>query len=693
MQSKLFALTPLRKWLIVTVACAAVAAFAGSAGQMLVLLVLWLCGPGYIAERLILRGQLTLLLRFALWCGIGWSLVALLYQWATFASLQLSTPTLQLLTVALACVCAALAWQEAADDRAEIERDWALLMLFIVFAVTVWTRFRQIADLALPAWVDSVHHALMVNVAAERGQAPLSLQPYMPVEDLPYHWGYHVLIAAIRQLSGLATPQLLLWSGQILSAFLVVSGAALALYFWRRPAVVPVAALIIGLISFLPAYYVAWGRYTQLSGLLMLPAVAISWGNGLRTRDRQWWIMAAIGLAGLSLVHFRVLIFALALLAVMTVIGLAERAHTLPRHLLEPLACGIAAMLLSLPWLLLIGRRTLLPAVERPQNLIIEGNYNALSEGLLWFGQGRNLVALALLAAGWGLYRRSRTALICVLWVALIFGLANPWLFNYVLPAAGLLLAIWAIGARNWLLIGAGTVLMLLNPWFFSLPSIYLINNDSVIITLFLPLAILISGGAAALFGWLQQASGQPRVMAVLTSALVIGLSLWGARGTQMIVTDATIIAEQADVEAIAWVAQNTPADARFLINATGWIPGAERGVDGGWWLLTLAGRWMSTPPVLFTYGPLDDVRATQERNRIVATFQPGQEQAILDLIDRDGIDYLYFGPRSAPNGPLRPEYFATNSRFNEVYNQTGVRIFAVLEKAEALGKETDPGP
>ncbi|NJM05102.1 hypothetical protein HC891_01010 [Candidatus Gracilibacteria bacterium] len=520
-------LTPARKGLVVAGVCAAFVALATPAGHMLVLLLIWLCGPGYLAERLILRERPTMLLRFALWCGIGWSLVALFYQWATFAGLQLTTPLLAIVTVGLVGCCALLAWREAAGTGPALWPSWPLVLLLLVFAITIWTRFRQIADLALPAWVDSVHHILMIKVAVERGQAPLSLQPYLPVEELPYHWGYHVLIAAVQQLSGLDTAQLVLWSGQVFGALQVLTGAALALFFWRRPAVLPVVGLIIGLISFLPAYYVAWGRYTQLSGLLILPAVAISWGSGLYTRDSRWWALAAIGLAGLSLVHFRVLIFTLALLAVMTAVALAEHGDTLPQRLLDLLGTGIAALVLALPWLTLIARRTLLPAVERPQNLIIEGNYNALSEGLLWFGQGRNLIALALLAAGWGLYRRSRTTLICVLWVALIFGFANPWLFNYVLPTAGVLLIIWAIGARSWLLIGLGSMLTLLNPWLFRLPSIYLINNDSVIITLFLPLAITIGGGAAALFLWFSRASQQPRLIGALASALIVGLSIW----------------------------------------------------------------------------------------------------------------------------------------------------------------------
>lgn len=50
-------------------------------------------------------------------------------------------------------------------------------LLMIVLAISGWLRAVQIADLALPAWVDSVHHALMIRVAAETGRAPWTLTP------------------------------------------------------------------------------------------------------------------------------------------------------------------------------------------------------------------------------------------------------------------------------------------------------------------------------------------------------------------------------------------------------------------------------------------------------------------------------------------------------------------------------------
>jgi hypothetical protein len=159
------------------------------------------------------------------------------------------------------------------------------------------------------------------------------------------------------------------------------------------------------------------------------------------------------------------------------------------------------------------------------------------------------------------------------------------------------------------------------------------------------------------------------------TLLIIIGVAISGGNALRNVLNQNTVIASQADVAAIQWVTENTPADARFLINATPWIGATDRGVDGGWWLLTLTGRWMSTPPALFIYGSQAYIAEVQARNRTVINYKPGGEQAIRELIARDQIDYLYFGTRE---GSLKAETFAALPGFTTVYDRDGVRILAV---------------
>lgn len=670
--------SPLRNLLIAALFCAGVAWLAGPAGRFGVVLALLLFGPGYLLERLLpAAAPLPAFVRPTLWLGLSLSVIALLYQWATALSLALLPPVLGLLAALCGLGVVWAAWRDLGGGLpgATIGRAWAALLA--IFGLTLWTRFVQIRDLALPVWVDSVHHALLIRVAAERGQAPITLQPYLPVDDLPYHWGYHVITAAVMQLSGVELPQAMLWSGQIFNALHVLTCAALASYLWRHPLAGAAAGIVVGLISIMPAYYVSWGRYTQLVGLLLLPPLAIVWQAGLRAPSRRWLLLGAVLLAGLSLIHFRVLVFALALLAALSLVwALAEGWAAVRARLGSALLSAGLALALTLPWLALLLEQRLRPAVERPQTLVGGGNYNALNLNLLWAGENRLLVALALVAAFWALWRRSRVAGGQIGWLAGLALLANPWLAGFALPAAGALLALWGARRRRWLALPAGGALLLLNPALVRLPYLWLITNDVVVISLFIPLGVLIGGGVCLLWGALRQALPPVgRRAAQWSGALLLALAaLWGASNLRDVINPTTMLATGADAAAIAWAVEHTPVDARFLVNSRGWLPDANRS-DGGWWLLPLAGRWVSTPPVIYIYGPPDYVRAVQEVNRQVAGFRPGQEQELYRLIRREGISHIYLSDRA---GALTLESFPAEAGFVPVYDRAGVTILAV---------------
>jgi len=703
-----------QKFILITLFCAAFLWFAGPIGQFLVILPLLLFGPGYLIERTFPHAlPLPALVRPALWLGLSLSLIALLYQWTTLVGLALTPLILAGLTLACAGGVLWASWHDAAAyDRQRREHPasavahWWVFPFLGILGLTFWTRFQQIQELVLPAWVDSVHHALLIRVAAETGQAPYSLQPYLPIDSLPYHWGYHAFTATVMNLSGLMLPQVMLWEGQILNALHVVTCAALAAYLWRRPVAALVAGLVVGLISIMPAFYVSWGRYTQLMGLLLLPAIAITWHMALQTSSRRWWSSVALLLAGLSIIHFRVIIFTLCLLAVVGLVWTVDQSwRRVWARFWSAVGMAGLSLALALPWLWVVVSHILLPAVDQPESLVGGGNYNAVNMGLLWAGQNRWLFALALLAAGWGIARRSRVVIVQVGWVCALVVVANPWLISYILPPSGLLLALWGQQQRRWLLVASGGGLMLVNPVFVQIPYFWLITNDTVVISLFIPAAMLIAGGAGMFVDWVMRLSQTtfsqypagahmatlhfqavpilprwPRFLSpVLLFMLLSGFAVWGAWNLRTVINPVTVFVTPAEVPAIEWVAENTPEDARFLINAASWLSTAERGADGGWWLMPLTGRWTSTPPVLFTYGSPDYVQEVRERTTFIREFdrsQPGQEEQLYELIDREQISHIYLTEHS---GPLKPELFADIDRFEKVYEQADVIVYRVI--------------
>lgn len=702
-------LSPQRRLLLAVTLTAALVALADASGRMVVMLALLLLAPGYLAERALPAPHPPLLARIAIWIALSFSATTLLYQWAWAGGLALAAPVLWAGVALLAGAALRAAWRDLGLAPVSVlpstEAQWAGLLSIVIFALTLWARLAEIEGLAFPPWVDSVHHALLVRVAAESGSAPSSLAPFLPVEALPYHWGYHVFIATLLRLSGLGLVETILLSGQILNALMALTVAGMAGQFWRRPLAAPVAALVVGLVSLMPAYYLSWGRYTQLSGLLLLPGLALAWRAALEGRGRGWWLISAATLAGLSLVHFRVLIFALALLGALTLVWALGRPWRAVRGpLLGAVAAGLGAGALTLPWLALLLGRTLLPAVAAEgSGLAGGGSYNAFNRGLLWVGANDLLVALALAGAWLGLRRRTGAAAVVLLWVGLMLLTANPWLLGYLLPAAGLLVlaaglrrlapaaprlgqstagiassGAGASGALRFALITLGGALLLLNPALVQLPYLWLITNDVVVISLFIPLALLIGGGAALLYEGLRRRAGPRlgRALPMVGLALLAGTGVWGQRAVSAsALNPTTVLAMPAERAAIAWAAAQTPPEARFLVNATPWLSTARRGADGGWWLLPLAGRWTTAPPVLFTYGAPEYVRHVNAVNDVIIGYAPGGEQAIFDLIVAEHISHIYLVEGS---GPLERAIFVGRPGFRVVYEQDEVTIIAV---------------
>lgn len=656
--------------------------------------VLLLFLPGFLIERTV-RPVLDggCLSRPVLWLGLSLAIVPLIYQWSSVAGRPLRLPILAAIATAGCCAGLVLAWRQSASLVWPGRRNAGWLLAFLLlFSIATGIRFNEIRGLALPPWVDSVHHTLLVQVAGDRGLAPTSLQPFLPVEDLPYHWGYHVWTATVAQLAGAAPVDALLWSGQLLNALHVFTAAALALYFWRHPLAGLAAGIVVGMLSIYPAYYLSWGRYTQLMGLLLIPPLMLAWHALLRRPDWRQAAIVTLLCAGLSLIHFRVLLFGLAYMAAaLLVSSLNASRQENQRRILAGATAGLAAIGVTLPWLWLLLQQRLAPALSEPDGLSGGGNYNALNTALVWAGENRLLAALAMLAACWLLGQRSRQAVTLIIWVAAMILMANPWLLSYVLPAGGAMLLLWAASRRHWPTALAGGLLLLANPWFLQLPFFWLITNEVVIISLFLPFSLLIGGAygglarrltahdesrpAAANTGSRRFALQPAQWYTILNIFLVLGAG-WGYwRIHNLVLQENLVLATAADREAIEWIAENTRREARFLTNAQPWLAAADMGSDAGWWILPLTGRQVSTPPVVFTYGPADYQQLVRATTGTVINYQPGTEQAIYDLIVRRGITHIYLGSRG---GPLSAELFADRTRFELIYEQEEVRIYRV---------------
>jgi len=570
--------------------------------------------------------------------------------WLTAVGVRLDAPRLWLVVGVVAALGLALGLRQ----RFRGLRAWLAprhrgpaLALLAVLAATTLVRFIQVRGLALPLWVDSVHHDLIVRLILHQGGIPSSFQPFMPVDHFTlYHCGFHVDAALFAWLTGRSVEDVLLTLGQLLSGAASLAAYLLAVRLTGRRLAGVVAALVVGLIASLPAYYVSWGRYTHLAGLVILPTALTLLSDAIENRDypRRRVLLATVALAGLLLVHVRVTIFyvtfALPALLVWTVlVRNAGRWRAAVRPWLIAGLMGLGAVVAAAPWLGLFVP-FLLPLGTLPSRLqSVDPGYNAFPWGYINTGYNREVLALAGLAALWGLWRRQRGIFLVVSWSALTLLIANPELWGW--------------------------------------PSLWALNNSAVVISFFLPAAVLIGFLVADGAGLLRSSVGRWGRMAVpgLVALGLAGASLWGARAMLPIVNPVTVLATAEDVIACDWIRANTSPSARFLVNARFWQSNTYMGTDGGYWITLLTGRSSTMPPSLYNTGGRDYVQAVNDLAEWAAGVESFDDPATRARLRHEGITHIYIGARG---GAITPQKLAGVAGYRLVYQRGPVWIFAV---------------
>ena len=447
-------------------------------------------------------------------------------------------------------------------------------------------------------------------------------------------------------------------TGQVAQVLVAVSTYVLTARLTGRRGAGLVAMAIVGAVTLMPSYYLTWGRYTQLTGLALLSTAAVLAFDAISARPPVGRRIALAGFATGALVvtHYRVLIMLAALvgayLIVESVAAVVER-RSLASLWLRAFLVGGAALLFTLPWFLRLGM-ALLPSGALGGWLAAPATFNTATWDLLALRYKNQLLGLA----GLGILLSVTGA------VVRAFDAKFPlWTRPKLAPTVGLAVAL---------------AILVTNPGLLGLRNSWVISNDSLIITGFLPVALLSGYAMAALMEllvWKLPWRVQHAVNITATVALLVG-AMYFADGMLSVVNPVTVLATDADVKAAEWVRQNTPTTARFLVNARPWQEGAYAAPDGGGWLPVLADRQVTLPPVSYTYAnsPALVDRVTRTARTVA---EAKQAEDILPIMDEEGAGYVYIG---AKGGALKPEMFRGRSDFRQVYATDGVWIFERLK-------------
>jgi hypothetical protein len=183
-----------------------------------------------------------------------------------------------------------------------------------------------------------------------------------------------------------------------------------------------------------------------------------------------------------------------------------------------------------------------------------------------------------------------------------VWQLLGPASNHWLLLLAGLGLVMALILRRNvsfalWSLALAALAL----PWGLALRPF---RPDHFAIVLFLPVALLAGWLMWLVARWVGGRLKWRWVTVALLGFMVAGWIAWSYPKLHDIVNPSTVLVTEADIDALDWVAANTPEGARFFINTAHWQSGQYRGVDGGGWLLPYAGRWALVPTVFYGFSP-----------------------------------------------------------------------------------------
>ena len=531
----------------------------------------------------------------------------------------------------------------------------------LVILGTLLTRFWAAQNNPFPAWTDLLHHTLITQLTAEQGMLPFTLEPFDPIPLNMYHLGLYSITGLVQQVAKISAYTSLIWVSQALNGlcglgvFLVLDRIA-----GRRAAFFGTA--VVGFFSHMPAFYVNWGRFTQVSGqTLLLIAWAVTLESVRSWKEDPWkenafrlvclTLIAAVLNAGTFLFHFRVAGFYLPLL----ILGLLwELWGSIRGKRVSKLIFGIGAV--GLTSLVLIA-----PVLYRAGQAYGQIYRNASA--------GTIDAAQAQIASN----------IYFIFPVQTLFTLGvEPWLF--ALTCVAILVGIFFKNRWTWMFLAWVLVLWLEgNLYLLNIPSLSFTNMGAIIILLYMPVSLIIGIAVEELLCRVPISKRLKFDNYFLGVTLIMCFLLTNSRVS--LIENFRFFITNEDVAAMSWIAANTPGDATFAINTFFWMPNSPHGADAGYWIPYFTRRRTTAGVMISNLGDATYREKLNQTSTLAKKLE--EDNSVLDELLARGIEYVYIGEKGNFSGPgLDAGKIAQDPQAELVYSQKGVAIFKILAKS-----------
>lgn len=527
--------------------------------------------------------------------------------------------------------------------------DYAWIVLALVIG---YIRLLPIQQMVTPAWGDSVHHTTIVQLILDHGGLFQSWAPYAPMRSFTYHFGYHVAIACWSWVSGMSAIQSVIVGGQMINMLAICALYPITVRLAQGNHYAGIGAMLVaGFFTEMPAYYVNWGRYTQLTAQVILP-VFVWFLNEflLKKTEKRWHYLIAIMIlsVGLTLTHYRVAVVATTAVLAWGLWGTWEYRHHLlawSRCLRQLAGVGVGSLLLILPWLYIIRSGRLLVVTGAISSRAADSDVN-LGELNVW--QSLDIYYPHLL---WQ--------------VAILIVLITLW----KRPDFFVKFGFWC-----------GFSFLAASPFMLGLPGTGLITNFLLIVGAYIVIAIT----CGLFLGWLSTKLLTLRWGNLLYGLLLMVVLAVGSQSQRQIVDPLYQLVTANDVKAFAWTRENVPANARFLVN--GFLAYGDKlvvGSDAGWWLPFFTQREATVPPILYTTEALSSVtdRTFFRQFMISVRESQGKQVQLRQTLCQSEITNIFLGQKQGEvgvnSGSLVPStWLQMNSDFRLLHQDGDAQVW-----------------